>query len=50
MNEKSNEFKEASQLYKELPKDAQMFFSTLMNLALILFKSTKESQEPQKGA
>ncbi len=51
MNEKTNELKEATQLYRNAPKDAQMYFNTLMNLALILFKATRDTQQQdQKGA
>lgn len=49
--EKANELKEATQLYRNAPKDVQMYFNTLMNLAAILFKMTREaSQNEQKGA
>jgi len=43
MNEKMNELKEATQLYRNAPKDAQMYFNTLMNLAVILFKITRNT-------
>lgn len=50
MNEKTNELKEATQLYRAASKDAQMYFNTLLNLALILFKTTRDTQpQEQKG-
>lgn len=45
----TDELQEATQLYRNVPKDVQMYFNTLMNLAVILFKATRESQpEEQK--
>lgn len=44
----TNELKEATQLYRNAPKDAQMYFATLMNLAVILFKVTREEQSLEK--
>ena len=47
----TNELKEATQLYRNAPKDVQMYFNTLMNLAVILLKATREAQpQDQKGA
>lgn len=36
--DKAEERKQATQLYRDLPKDAQMYFNALMNLAAVLFK------------
>ncbi len=48
--ENTNELKEAIQLYRNAPKDVQMYFNTLMNLAVILFKATRDAQQhDQKG-
>ena len=51
MNEKMIQKEEATQLYRAASKDAQMYFNALMNLAVILFKATRETPEQdQKGA
>lgn len=47
----TNELQEATQLYRAASKDAQMYFNALMNLAVTLFKATRETPEQdQKGA
>lgn len=47
----TNELQEATQLYKAVSKDAQMYFNTLMDLAVILFKVTRDTPEQgKKGA
>lgn len=48
MAEREVQRKQAMELYRELPKDAQMYFQALMNLAVILYKSTKCS-DTKKG-
>lgn len=49
--DKINELKEATKLYRAAPKDVQMYFNTLLNLAVILFKATRETpQSNQKGS